>query len=410
MFLFVLGLISVVEGLIVTNNGRLSTRLHAATLEKPSSDTIGRTSANKEAVDLGPCPLTEWGQPFDVVAEQAKVRKSPKLPFTWELKAPTEAQDSKSQLEWLGKNADAIKEKMYTHGAVIFRGWELIKNPEGFRAAYEALGMLPCLDPLHAVSARPMVDKKSAVYEAVNKESRANFFIGMHNEFVGTRSPRAAMFVCFKAADEGGEFLLADGRSIFRDVDTHVLKRLYEKKIRYSVMELPFFSFIDTLPEFSRQPLSQIVRAIVEAAVNAKVDFDVALRWLEDSKYDDDAKTLQARAPAQPPVVKHPITGQPTWFCNVHSHSSRLRKQRELQYGTEIFEDGASRINKSDMYYGDDDVISDQDFDHLDQITNNNIKYVAMKPGDAVLLDNYQTMHGRNVFKGQRKHAVTWFA
>mmetsp|Transcript_17678 Transcript_17678/g.21671 ORF Transcript_17678/g.21671 Transcript_17678/m.21671 type:complete len:176 (+) Transcript_17678:135-662(+) len=175
-------------------------------------------------------------------------------------------------------------------------------------------------------------------------------------------------------------------------------------------MELPFFSFIDTLPEFSRQPLSQIVRAIVEAAVNAKVDFDVALRWLEDSKYDDDAKTLQARAPAQPPVVKHPITGQPTWFCNVHSHSSRLRKQRELQYGTEIFEDGASRINKSDMYYGDDDVISDQDFDHLDQITNNNIKYVAMKPGDAVLLDNYQTMHGRNVFKGQRKHAVTWFA
>jgi hypothetical protein len=42
------------------------------------------------------------------------------------------------------------------------------------------LGMKVCLDPLHSVSARPTVDgqKNSPVYEAVNKESRKNFFIG----------------------------------------------------------------------------------------------------------------------------------------------------------------------------------------------------------------------------------------
>lgn len=83
--------------------------------------------------------------------------------------------------------------------------------------------MHPCLDPLHSVSARPTIEgspnsKPSAVYEAVNKESRKNFFIGMHNEFVGTRAPRAAAFVCFKKAEKGGEFLIADGRRIFREI------------------------------------------------------------------------------------------------------------------------------------------------------------------------------------------------
>ena len=107
-----------------------------------------------------------------------------------------------------------------------------------------------CLDPLHSVAARPTVGGKgSPVYEAVNKESRKNFFIGMHNEFVGKRAPRRAAFVCFKAAEEGGEFLLCDGRQVFRDLDTDLLESLYQRSIRYSVMELPFFEWIDGLPE-----------------------------------------------------------------------------------------------------------------------------------------------------------------
>ncbi|GMI39731.1 hypothetical protein TeGR_g14213, partial [Tetraparma gracilis] len=68
---------------------------------------------------------------------------------------------------------------------------ETPKTQPGFVSFYESVGMTPCLDPLHSVSARPTIPgaeggAKSAVYEAVNKESRKNFFIGMHNEFVGT--------------------------------------------------------------------------------------------------------------------------------------------------------------------------------------------------------------------------------
>ena len=36
---------------------------------------------------------------------------------------------------------------------------------------------------------------------------------------------------------------------------------------------------------------------------------------------------------------------------------------------------------------------------HVDEITKKNQVYVAMKEGDVVLVDNYRTMHGRNIFE-----------
>lgn len=230
----------------------------------------------------------------------------------------------------------------------------------------------------------------------------------MHNEFVGTRAPRAAAFVCFKAAEEGGEFLIADGRAMFRDLSEGLLDRLYNRGIRYSVMELPFFAWVENLPEFTQNPVKGLLKGLASTAINAKVDFNVDLSWQDGGAYDD-TKKLQARAPSQPPIVRHPVSGEPTWFCNVHSHSSKLRKDRESLYGAERFEDGASQINKSDMFFGDDGGISDEDLKEMDELTYKNVRYVKMTEGDVVLLDNYKCMHGRNVFDGTRKHGVAWF-
>ena len=151
--------------------------------------------------------------------------------------------------------------------------------------------------------------------------------LGMHNEFVGTRAPRAAAFVCFKPAETGGEFLLADGRRMFQDLDPDLVEELYNRNIRYSVMELPFFGWVDNFPQPLQEPVMGILKGLVTAAINAKVDFDVEMLWGQGGY--DNTKMLQARAPSQPPIVVHPVSGEPTWFCNVHSHSSMLRKQRE---------------------------------------------------------------------------------
>lgn len=366
-----------------------------------------------DVAELSPlAPLTVWGEKIpDILASQRKV-KSQKMEFAPTLKSTDvglASDDVDGQLAYVTEHAAAIKQKMVDNGAVIFREFDLMKSQEGFVKFYEAIGMKPCLDPLHSVSARPTVDgdKNSPVYEAVNKESRKNFFIGMHNEFVGTRAPRAAAFVCFKAAEEGGEFLVADGRQIFRDLDSDLVKRLYNRNIRYSVMELPFFGWVDGLPDFVQPGVMAALKGLASAAINSKVDFSVDLQWGEGGY--DNVKMLQARAPSQPPILIHPVTGEPHWFCNVHSHSSKLRKNREAIYGAERFEDGASQINKSDMFYGDDGDISDADMEHMDEVTMKNVQFVKMTEGDVVLLDNYKCMHGRNVFNGTRKHGVAWF-
>lgn len=361
-----------------------------------------------------PSPLTVWGDTIaDIRAAQTEARSKPHPQFPMTIDKAAEMGGTgatvEEELTWLKANADRIKDDMQVHGAVVLRNFSLMKEQPGFEAFYQAIGMHPCLDPLHSVSARPTADgnKNSAVYEAVNKESRKNFFIGMHNEFVGTRAPRAAAFVCFKKAETGGEFLIADGRAMFRDLDTEVLARLYQRNIRYSVMELPFFGWVDKLPAGMQAPMMGALKGVVSAAINAKVDFNVDM--LEQVGGYDNTRLLQARAPSQPPLVRHPTTGEPTWFCNVHSHSSKLRKAREEIYGAEKFEDGASQINKSDMFYGDDEEISDADLKHVDEVTYKNMQYIKMNEGDVVLLDNYKTMHGRNVFDGTRKHAVCWF-
>jgi hypothetical protein len=78
-------------------------------------------------------------------------------------------------------------------------------------------------------------------------------------------------------------------------------------------------------------------------------------------------------------------------------------------YGAERFEDGASQINKSDMFFGDDGELADEQLKHLDEVTMKNVRFIKMRHGDVVLLDNYKCMHGRNVFDGTRKHGVAWF-
>lgn len=152
------------------------------TAYRPASVSLAATE-ELEAPPLA--PLTMWGEKIPNIRQlQEEIRKANLPEFAPEIHAKDFglAGDTAAQLEYFKKNGMELKEKMQNHGAVVFRGFELMKTQDGFQQFYEAVGMKTCLDPLHSVSARPTVDgkKNSPVYEAVNKESRKNFFIGMY--------------------------------------------------------------------------------------------------------------------------------------------------------------------------------------------------------------------------------------
>lgn len=348
---------------------------------------------------MQPCPETVWGPELDVLAEQKKMQSMEMPEFPLALQKPAEVSDLDAQEAFFRENSEQLKEQLKTHGAIHLRGFDLCKEPEGFERMYKALGLDACLDPLHSVAGRPVVSGKQAVYEAVNKPSRAKFFVGMHNEMVGKRTVKRAAFVCFKAAEVGGEFILVDGRRMLRDLEPEFLKRFYEKKIRFSSAELPM-GFMDKTGPL--QPLLEpVVRSLLGVVVDMKVDFEVEMFW----NRVNGARVIQAHAPPQPPVIMHPETGVPNWFCNIHSHSAKLRDDRD---GVLPETTGASKLNKSDTFYGDGSVISNEDLKHVDEVTRKNMVFVKMQEGDVVLVDNYRTMHGRDVFEGTRKHGVTW--
>jgi hypothetical protein len=160
-----------------------------ATTAAPTALTPAATTA-ATAATLTPsplAPLTIWGQAITDIRALQRENSRLLLPeFAPELSAikdcGLEAGDVPGQLLYVRNHATELLQRMQTHGAIVFRDFDLMKTSEGFQEFYKAVGLKVCLDPLHSVSARPTVNgnKNSPVYEAVNKESRKNFFIGMY--------------------------------------------------------------------------------------------------------------------------------------------------------------------------------------------------------------------------------------
>ena len=63
----------------------------------------------------------------------------------------------------------------------------------------------------------------------------------------------------------------------------------------------------------------------------------------------------------------------------------------------------------TEVYHGDLSRISTDDLDHINAVSQANIANIPMQPGDVLLCDNYRVLHGRDTFKGDRYHAVSWF-
>merc|ERR1740129_728001 len=128
--------------------------------------------------------------------------------------------------------------------------------------------------------------------------------------------------------------------------------------------------FVDGLPGFLQPVVEPLAYGALQQALKFKVDFDVELLW-ERSEYDG-SKILQVRAMPQVPVVRHPQTGEPSWWGSMHSHAEYLRREREKVFGDEGLGEttGASRINKTDVYYADTgDKVPVDKLQHLDQVT-----------------------------------------
>lgn len=186
--------------------------------------------------------------------------------------------DNADGAAFFSKNKDQIRKDLLQYGAIWLRGFDLMKSVNGFREMHEALELEPCLDPLHSSGLRKFASERDALYEEVNKPSLRGHYIGLHCESTAKRTAAYAAFVCFqKATEGGGRFLVADGAAILGEIDTKVLKKLYDRQIRISVsnLDLP-----EGLPGFVKNGIG----AAVDMAVAPKFDMDLEMIFEADGK------------------------------------------------------------------------------------------------------------------------------
>jgi len=351
-------------------------------------------------------PLTLWNaKNIDIrsAQEEAKraIMKTPDIPFlpaTQKKEFPMEVRASAKEnamgVQYFVQNKDKIRKDLLNNGGIWFRGFDLMKSIKGYREFWDALGFQPCLDPLHSSGLRKFASERDALYEEVNKPSLRGHYIGLHNESTAKRTPAYAAFVCFQRATEEkeprGRFIVADGAAILADIDPAVLRRLYERQIRISVSNL------DIPPSFP-EPVKEGLKWLVDKAVAPKFDMDLEMIYESDGK----PGRLQAVECAESPINRHPVTGLPIWFNNSHNHARKLRDRRPC---------GVPEVGMTEVFYADTmEPLSLEDCLEVKRVSEKNIAALAMEPGDVILLDNYRASHGRDVFGGDRYHAVTWF-
>ena len=153
---------------------------------RPAAGAAQRTSGRVRAVAelvradsppaigtaLPDCPPTIWdADEIDIEAWQKQYREEglPVCPI--EIHA-TEAANA-AGAAWFVERREELKATLEKHGTIWFRGFELMKDADGFRSFWESLDLDPCLDPLHTSGLRKFLSKDDALYEEASAATSA---------------------------------------------------------------------------------------------------------------------------------------------------------------------------------------------------------------------------------------------
>jgi hypothetical protein len=130
----------------------------------PPSEFIQSDMNKPDIAGMWECPLTRWdADGIDVVAAQKAAASVPHCPLE---QHATPAENAMGAA-YFSENSEKIRADLLKYGAIWFRGFDLMKSVQGYRAMHEAIGLEPCLDPLHSSGLRKFASERDALYEEV---------------------------------------------------------------------------------------------------------------------------------------------------------------------------------------------------------------------------------------------------
>lgn len=282
--------------------------------------------------------------------------------------------------DWAEGNREFIQTKLFKHGAILFRGFNISTPP-----AFERFSLTICPELFNENGEHPRKTVSGKVYTPVFYPADRKLLWHNENSF-NHRWPMKILFGCRQPAQQGGETPIVDTRKLFDLIDPKISSRFVEKKVMY------LRNYGDGLGLNWETVFQTKNRSEVEAACKrALIDFE----WKAGNR-------LRTRA-VRPAVVKHPNTGKMSWFNQAqHWHPSCLDlKTRESLL---------SSFRKEDLprncYYGDGTPIEDSVMAEICEVYQQLEVSFPWQQGDVLVLDNVLTAHGRNPFVGERQLLV----
>src|SRR5262245_8760148 len=279
---------------------------------------------------------------------------------------------------WVRAHRDELLEKASQHGAILFRGLPL-NSPEdcdAFAAAFE-LTNFPYIESL---SNAVRVNYTERIFSA--NEAPADVTIYFHHEMAQTPfDPAKLFFFCQTPAAEGGETPLCRSDVLVERLAKRCpefAKNCEEKGLRYSNV-MPADN--DPKSGMGRSWKSTLRAENREEAESRLKEIEYDWEWLPDG-------CLRATTPVLPAVrdVGH---GRKAFFNQLIAAFQGWKDERNDPSKAIRFGDGTPLDR--DAVNVATELAYEMAFD------------LPWQKGDAVLVDNFVTMHGRRTFKGTRK-------
>jgi alpha-ketoglutarate-dependent taurine dioxygenase len=282
---------------------------------------------------------------------------------------------------WLESNYEFVRDTLYLHGGILFRGFGL-SGKEDFERFISAVP----IELMHYMeSATPRTQLSDKVYTST--EFPSDQVIALHNELTYTTAwPMKIFFFCKTPPAVRGQTPIADVRKVLNRLDPKIVDRFAEKGW---LLVRNFGNGFG--PTWQQAFHMEDVSELEHYCRNNRIEFE----W----KGANLLRTYQARSA----IAQHPVTRDLVWFNHVAFwHVSSLEPQIRKVFLKE-FKDDDLPFN---TYYGDKTPIEDSVIAHLREAYDKETVMFSWRQGDLLMLDNMLVAHGRNSFEGKREIIV----
>lgn len=289
--------------------------------------------------------------------------------------------DHKVSLEHVLKdNKQEIDSKLREYGAIYFKGFG-VDAVSQFEKVSEQL----CEKLYTQYGDLPPTSGSKKVYAATPYPPEKTIYF--HNEASHTPTfPSKQLFLCVKAAPEGGGLSIVDGREVLRKLPKEIVEEFAEKKLLYYRNFIPYVDvrWQDFFSTTDKNELESI-------CTKDSLEFE----WKKG-----DIFSTSAKAPA---IIKHPITNELTWFNQIQLHHPGMMDDNIYK----VFRKSYEEIDfPRYVCFGDGSAIPRETLSIISKVLKQESATVHAKEGDIIYLDNLLVAHCRLPYRGDREVRV----